>query len=114
MAVAFAFVLALVIMIPILAIVFDSPIGQALGRRISDGEGGGKQLASRVETLEAEMRYLTESVESVNEEARFLRSLLEAPEEHGRLGSGASGPKGDDEASSAGGDGSSAGGEARR
>ena len=87
MAVAFALVLALVMMIPILAIVFDSPVGQALARRISTDERAG-DLVARVEAMEGELRYLTETVTSLAEEAQFLRSPVEGPEESPRLGAG--------------------------
>ena len=73
-----AFVLVLVLLIPLLAIVIDSQFGQALADRISAGrdrEAG--NLHGKVESLEADVRYLTESVESLREETEFLRSLLE-------------------------------------
>lgn len=93
MVLAFAFVLALVMMIPILAIVFDSPVGQALARRISSDEKAG-DLTSRVDAMEGELRYLTETVTSLAEEAQFLRSLVEGPEEPPRLESGEAGETG--------------------
>lgn len=74
-----AFVIVLVLMIPILAIVLDSQVGQALANRISRGEAAkdAGQLVERVQQLEAEVRYLTESVESMREETEFVRSLVE-------------------------------------
>ena len=80
MVVAFVFILALVVLIPVLAIVIDSPLGQALARRISSGEDA-KGTGVRLDTLEAEVRYLTEEVESLGEESKFLRSLVEGPGE---------------------------------
>jgi hypothetical protein len=80
MVAAFAFILVLVVLIPVLAIVIDSPVGQALARRISSGEDA-KGAGPRLDALEAEVRYLTETVESLSEESEFLRSLVEGPAE---------------------------------
>lgn len=76
--VIWAFVILVILLIPLLAIVIDSDVGRALARRVS-GESveGGKELDDRVERLEGEVRYLTESVEAMREETTFLRSLLE-------------------------------------
>lgn len=75
-----AFVIILVLLIPLLAIVIDSPAGQALAERISGSARGDPDVDARLEALEAEVRYLNESVESLREESRFLRSLVEGPE----------------------------------
>ena len=75
-----AFVIVLVLLIPILAIVIDSQVGQALANRISRSvPEGAEDLASRIESLEADMRYLSESFESLSDETKFVRSLLEGP-----------------------------------
>ncbi len=75
-----AFVIVLVLLIPILAIVIDSQVGQALANRISRSvPEGAEDLASRIESLEADIRYLSESFESLHDETEFVRSLLEAP-----------------------------------
>lgn len=76
-----AFVIILVLLIPLLAIVIDSQFGQALADRISGGRREAGSLQGRVESLEADVRYLTESVESLREETVFLRSLLEGRDE---------------------------------
>ena len=87
-----AVIIGLVLMIPILAIVLDSPVGQAMAARISDGdrEEGAPELGSRIEQLEAEMKYLGESVESLREEAEFVRRLIEGSDgdEPSRIGPG--------------------------
>ena len=86
-----AVIIGLVLMIPILAIVLDSPVGQAMAARISSGEGdeASPELSSRVDQLEAEMKYLGESLESLREETEFVRRLIEGSgEEPSRLGSG--------------------------
>ncbi|MEJ2483211.1 MAG: hypothetical protein P8049_08890 [Gemmatimonadota bacterium] len=73
-----AFVIVLVLLIPILAIVIDSQVGQALAARISKSVPGGEgELAARLEVLEADVRYLSESMESLREESEFVRSLIE-------------------------------------
>ncbi len=75
-----AFVIVLVLLIPILAIVIDSQVGQALAQRISGSlPEGSKEVASRLESLEADVRYLSESFESLRDETEFVRSLLESP-----------------------------------
>lgn len=76
-----AFVIVLVLLIPILAIVLDSQVGQALANRISRGvPAGDADLAVRIESLEADVRYLTESMESLREETDFVRTLMEGPD----------------------------------
>ena len=75
-----AFVIVLVLLIPILAIVIDSQVGQALANRISRSvPEGNSDLAGRIESLEADVRYLSESFESLREESEFVRALMEAP-----------------------------------
>ncbi len=86
-----AFVIILVLMIPILAIVLDSQVGQAFANRIARGESGEEQaqLTDRIQQLEAEVRYLSESLESMREDAEFVRSLIEgSTEERPQLESG--------------------------
>lgn len=77
MTAAFALILALIVLIPVLAIVIDSPLGQALARRIGGGDDAPAGTAPRLDALEAEVEYLTREVESLREEANFLRSLVE-------------------------------------
>jgi len=75
-----AFVIVLVLLIPILAIVIDSQVGQALANRISGNlPEGSKDVVSRLESIEADVRYLSESFESLRDETEFVRSLLESP-----------------------------------
>jgi len=77
-----AFVILVLLMIPILAIVLDSQVGQALANRISRGslEEGKGSPPKELRELEAEVRYLGEAVESLREESEFIRSLLEGAE----------------------------------
>ncbi len=87
-----AVIIGLVLMIPILAIVLDSSVGQALANRIARGveEGKSPEIESRVGELEAEVKYLSESMESLREETEFVRRLIEGADEGGatRLGPG--------------------------
>jgi hypothetical protein len=79
-------------MIPILAIVLDSSVGQALANRIARAteEGKSREIGPRVEELEAEVKYLTESMESLREETEFVRRLVEGTgqSDASRLGPG--------------------------
>ncbi|MDT8435290.1 MAG: hypothetical protein RRA92_00920 [Gemmatimonadota bacterium] len=76
-----AFLILLVLLIPILAIVIDSQVGQALANRISRGlPPDAERFAARLEELEADVHYLTESLESLRDETRFVRALMEGPE----------------------------------
>jgi len=73
-----AFVVLVLLLIPILAIVLDSELGQALANRLSSDEAAlGGPLTDRVQELEAEVRYLSESLESLREESTFVRALIE-------------------------------------
>ena len=80
--VIWAFVILVMLMIPLLAIVIDSEFGRAFARRISgDSTPGDEALVLKVEQLEGEVRYLGETLEALREETIFLRSLLEAKSE---------------------------------
>lgn len=75
-------VLLVALMIPIIGIVIDSPIGRALARRLE----GPQQvppalgdLAKKVDLLEAEVDDLTRTVKGLEEESQFLHRLLESP-----------------------------------
>ena len=87
-----AVIIGLVLMIPILAIVLDSSVGQAWANRIARGdeEGRSPETDSRIGELEAEVKYLAESMESLREETEFVRRLIEGADEGGatRLGPG--------------------------
>lgn len=68
------------LMIPVVAILADSPIGRAIGRRL---EGPAEQpaalaeVARKVEALEAEVEELQRGLEGVREENQFLQRLIE-------------------------------------
>jgi hypothetical protein len=74
-------ILLVALLIPIMGIVIDSPIGRALGRRI---EGPEPQVAApvadlvrRLEVVEAEVEDLNTQVRLLQEENQFLQRLLE-------------------------------------
>jgi hypothetical protein len=77
-----ALVLIVALLIPIMGIVVDSPIGRALARRL---EGPQEippvltELAKKIELLEAEVDDLTRSVHALQDENVFLQRLLEDP-----------------------------------
>lgn len=81
-------VAVLALLIPILAILLDSQVGQALADRIS-GEGGDDRREERLDALEGEVRYLAQRVEELQEETEFVRSLVEGRDgEERRLDAG--------------------------
>jgi chaperonin cofactor prefoldin len=68
------------LLLPIISIVADSPIGRALGRRIEGPEQvppDVTNLAKKVELLESEVDDLTRQVEALQEETAFLQRLIE-------------------------------------
>ncbi len=75
MTAAFAIILGMIVLIPVLAILIDSPLSEALARRIAAKEG--PEGGARLEALEKEVQYLTQAVESLRDEADFVRSLVE-------------------------------------
>ena len=75
-----ALVLLLALLIPILGILLDSPIGRAIARRLEGPETTTPELAElarKVELLEAEVDDLTRSVEMLKEDNAFLQRLVE-------------------------------------
>lgn len=73
-------VLLLVLLIPIFAILTDSPLGRALARRVEGRTGTPPELADlqkRVEVLEGEVQDLEGSMQSLKDENQFLQHLIE-------------------------------------
>jgi len=68
------------LMIPVVVVLVDSPIGKAFARRL---EGPDRtppevaELARKVEVLESEVEDLTRAVEGLKEENQFLQKLFE-------------------------------------
>jgi hypothetical protein len=73
-------ILLVALMIPILGIVIDSPIGRAIARRLEGPETippSSVDLARRLEAVESEVEDLQRSVQLLQEENQFLQRLLE-------------------------------------
>ena len=83
MTAAFAIILGMIVLIPVLAILIDSPLSEALARRIASREG--EPANARLDAIEKEIEYLTQAVESLRDESAFVRSLIEGPEEERAL-----------------------------
>lgn len=78
-----ALILLVALLIPIMGIVVDSPIGRALARRLEGPQATPPalaDLAKKVELLEAEVDDLMRSVQSLQDENAFLQRLLEDPQ----------------------------------
>lgn len=88
-----AVVLLVALMVPITAILLDSPLGRSMARRL-EGRGGGdssrpeggagagsgvRQLEQRVEALETDLEELNRSLSGMREELQFVQRLLEDP-----------------------------------
>jgi uncharacterized SAM-binding protein YcdF (DUF218 family) len=77
-----ALILIVALLIPIIGIVVDSPIGRALARRLEGPQQAPPaltELAKKIELLEAEVDDLARSVQSLQDENAFLQRLLEDP-----------------------------------
>lgn len=75
-----ALILLVALLIPILGIVVDSPIGRALARRLEGPQATPPalaDLAKKVDLLEAEVDDLMRSVQGLQDENTFLQRLLE-------------------------------------
>jgi uncharacterized SAM-binding protein YcdF (DUF218 family) len=80
--------LLVALLIPIMGIMVDSPIGRALARRLEGPQEippALSELAKKVELLEAEVDDLTRSVQTLQDENLFLQRLLEAPTQRSNL-----------------------------
>lgn len=74
-----ALILIVALLIPIMGIIVDSPIGRALARRLEGPQAappGMAELAKKVELLEADVDDLTRSVQTLQDENAFLQRLL--------------------------------------
>ena len=79
----FAVILLVALMIPIAAILVDSPLGRSIARRL-EGRGTGSDgdvqaLERRLAVLESELEDLTRSVGGMRDELQFMQRLLEDP-----------------------------------
>jgi hypothetical protein len=83
-----AIILLVALLIPIMGIVVDSPIGRALARRLEgpqDVPPGLGDLAKKVDLLEAEVDDLNRSVQALQDENAFLQRLLADPSSRSTL-----------------------------
>lgn len=72
-------ILLLVLLVPLLGLVIDSPIGRAIARRIEGPEAApdAPDLRRRLDLLEGELEDLQRTVEGLREEQAFLQRLME-------------------------------------
>ena len=78
------------LMIPIVAILVDSPLGRSIARRLEgNGSASGElgELHRKVELLEGEMEELHRSINGMKDELQFVQRLLEKPKTPGPSGS---------------------------
>ena len=69
-------ILLLVVLIPLAAVILDSPVGRALARRVEKDATPPLPDARRIELLEAEVERLSREVNRLDEETTFLHKLL--------------------------------------
>jgi hypothetical protein len=74
-----AVILIVALLIPVAAILVDSPLGKSVARRMEGGHADGGDLQRKVEIIEAEMEELNRSVAGMKEELQFMQRLLEDP-----------------------------------
>ncbi len=75
-------ILLVALLIPIIGIVIDSPIGRAIARRVEGPDAipqNMQDLGKKVELLELEVDDLNRSVDQLKEENAFIQRLLEDP-----------------------------------
>lgn len=73
-------ILLIALLIPIMGLIIDSPIGKAIARRLEGPEVAPPNLADlarEVELLRGEVDDLQRNVQSLQEENQFLQRLLE-------------------------------------
>jgi hypothetical protein len=79
-----AIILIVALMIPVAAILVDSPLGKSVARRMEGRSDGGpapelRDVQRKVELLETELEDLNRSVAGMREELQFMQRLLEDP-----------------------------------
>ena len=77
-------VLFIALLIPITAILVDSPLGRSFARRMdghveSQGAPDVKELQRKVELLEADVEEMKSLLSSTRDEVQFVQKLLEKP-----------------------------------
>lgn len=78
-----AIILIVALLIPVAAILVDSPLGKSVARRMEGGtDGSGPELRDvqrKVELLESEVEELNRSISGMRDELQFVQRLLEDP-----------------------------------
>jgi len=81
-----AIILIVALMIPVAAILVDSPLGRSVARRLEGGTGTGtgpapelRDLQRKVEVLETEIEDLNRTLAGMRDELQFVQRLLEDP-----------------------------------
>jgi len=82
-----AVILIVALLIPVAAILVDSPLGKSFARRMDEGRAGGdgqatpelRDMKRKVELLETEVEDLNRTVTGLREEVQFVQRLLEDP-----------------------------------
>ena len=81
-------ILFVALLIPIIGIIIDSPIGRAMARRLEGPEAvptNVQMLAKKVDLLEAEVDDLNRAVDELKDENAFLQKLIGGPPEQSTL-----------------------------
>ena len=93
MGVAIIVLIAFALMIPLTAIVLDSPVVRAWAERVhgagAEGAGDLKELAEKVGVLEAELETMARQLTQLQEEHQYLQRRLGDPAQR----EGAAAPK---------------------
>jgi hypothetical protein len=78
-----AVILLVALMIPIAAILADSPLGRSIARRLEGrgeaGDGTVQVLERRIAVLESDLEDLSRSIVGMRDELQFMQRLLEDP-----------------------------------
>lgn len=79
-----AVILIVALLIPVAAILVDSPLGRSVARRLEGGSNAGpapelRDLQRKVEVLETEIEDLSRSLTGMRDELQFVQRLLEDP-----------------------------------
>jgi hypothetical protein len=78
-----AVILLVALMIPIAAILADSPLGRSIARRMEGrgeaADGAVQLLERRIAVLESDLEDLSRSIVGMRDELQFMQRLLEDP-----------------------------------
>ena len=79
-----AVILIVALLIPVAAILVDSPLGKSIARRMEGGAADGpppelRDVQRKVDLLESEVEDLNRAITGMREELQFMQRLLEDP-----------------------------------